>query len=178
MGVVRNISNGLEEVYPMFYRPLGASTSGGGVEMSAGRRVVTTDGGPIPQLFVRTHGTAASDAIAATMARIDPSLRLQTRPLSASLEERQKAFRVGPILAGLLGVFALVLATVGMFGVFAYAVRQRTREIGIRMALGAQPADVVRLILAGHSRAVGVGLFVGLLGAIAAFRSCGASRTA
>jgi putative ABC transport system permease protein len=168
VGVVRNISNGLEEVYPMFYRPLGASTSGGGVEMSAGRRVVTTEGGPIPQLFVRTRGTAASDAIAATVARIDPSLRVQTKPLAASLEERRKGFRVGPILAGLLGVFALVLATVGMFGVFAYAVRQRTREIGIRMALGAQPADVVRLILAGHSRAVGVGLFVGLLGAIAA----------
>jgi putative ABC transport system permease protein len=61
-----------------------------------------------------------------------------------------------------------MLATVGMFGVFAYAVRQRTREIGIRMALGAQSADVVRLILAGHSRAVMVGLVVGLLGAIAA----------
>ena len=136
--------------------------------MSAGRRVVTTEGGPIPLLLVRTHGTAASDAIAAAVARIDPSLRVQTRPLSASLEERRKAFRVGPILAGLLGVFALVLATVGMFGVFAYAVRRRTREIGIRMALGAQPADVVRLILAGHSRAVLTGLFVGLLGAVAA----------
>jgi putative ABC transport system permease protein len=168
VGVVRNISSGLEEVYPAFYRPLGASTSGGGVEMRAGRRVVTTDGGPIPQLLVRTTGAGVSEAIAAAVARLDPRVRVETRPLSASLEERRKGNRLGPILAGLLGVFALALATVGMFGVFSYAVRQRTREIGIRMALGAQPADVVRLILAGHSRAVSIGLVVGLIGAVAA----------
>jgi putative ABC transport system permease protein len=80
---------------------------------------------------------------------------------------------VGPILAGLLGVFALALATVGMFGVFAYAVRQRTREIGIRMALGAQRSDVVRLILAEHSRAVVIGLLAGLAGAVASTQLLG-----
>jgi hypothetical protein len=144
VGVVRNVSNGLEEVRPMFYRPLGASTSGGGIEMSGGRRVVTTEGGPIPLLLVRTHGTAVSDALIAAVTRIDPGLRVQTRPLSASLDERRKADRIGPILAGLLGVFALVLATVGVFGV-SPARWARTREIRIRMALGAQPADVVRL---------------------------------
>jgi predicted permease len=168
IGVVRNISNGLESVPPMFYRPLGATSGGGALEMSGGRRMVVTDGGPIPQLFVRTNGAAVSEAIATATARIDSRVRVQTKPLAATLEEQRKAFRVGPLLAGLLGVFALVLATVGMFGVFAYAVRQRTREIGIRMALGAQPADVVRLILGGHSRAVLGGLVFGLLGAIAA----------
>jgi predicted permease len=168
VGVVRDVSDGLESVYPMFYRPLGGSSPGGGIEMSGGRRVVGTDGGPIPLLVVRTNGTAIADQIGRTVARIDSRVRVQIRPLSASLEDRRKAFRVGPLLAGLLGSFALALATVGMFGVFAYAVRQRTREIGIRMALGAQPGDVVRLILAGHSRAVLVGLLVGLLGAVAA----------
>lgn len=54
-----------------------------------------------------------------------------------------------------------------MFGVFAYAVRQRTREIGIRMALGAPPSAVVRLVLAGHSRAMLAGLGIGVLGALA-----------
>jgi len=57
---------------------------------------------------------------------------------------------------------------VGMFGVFSYAVLQRTREIGVRIALGAPTAAVVRLVVAGHSRAVGVGAGVGLAGALAA----------
>jgi putative ABC transport system permease protein len=73
---------------------------------------------------------------------------------------------VGPILATSLGAFALALVTVGMFGVFAYAVQQRTREIGVRMALGAPPATVVRLIVAGHARAVLIGIVFGLRGAL------------
>jgi ABC-type antimicrobial peptide transport system permease subunit len=165
VGIVRNVSDGLDEAYPMFYQALGSSTSGGGIEIRNGRRVVT-DGGPMPLLFVRGTGAAAAEEIAGAVARIDARMRLQARPLAVILEERQKAFRVGPILAALLGTFALALATVGMFGVFAYAVRQRTREIGIRMALGARPADVVRLILVGHSRAVVGGLAVGFVGSL------------
>lgn len=75
---------------------------------------------------------------------------------------------MGPLLAAALGAFALMLASVGMFGVFAYAVQQRTREIGVRMALGAPPAAVVRLVIAGHSRAVFIGISAGLIGALAA----------
>jgi ABC-type antimicrobial peptide transport system permease subunit len=89
-------------------------------------------------------------------------------PLASSLEARLKEMRIGPLLAGALGLFALVLATVGLSGVFGYAVSQRTREIGIRLALGAQPSAVVRLILGGHSRAVLAGLAIGLLGALGA----------
>jgi ABC-type antimicrobial peptide transport system permease subunit len=60
-----------------------------------------------------------------------------------------------------LGLFALILATVGMWGVFAYVVQQRTKEIGIRMALGARPPQVIRLVLGGSSRAVMIGLAAG-----------------
>jgi ABC-type antimicrobial peptide transport system permease subunit len=67
-----------------------------------------------------------------------------------------------------LGVLGLTLATIGMFGVFAYAVRQRTKEIGIRMALGASPVTIVRLVLSGNTRAISVGLAAGLVGALAA----------
>jgi ABC-type antimicrobial peptide transport system permease subunit len=74
------------------------------------------------------------------------------------------------VLAGVLGLLALTLASIGMSGVFAYMVRQRTREIGVRMALGAQPAQVVRLVLGSNLRALAGGLAVGLAGAFAATR--------
>jgi len=67
-----------------------------------------------------------------------------------------------------LGLFGLGLATVGMFGVFGYVVRQRTREIGIRIALGARSSEIIRLVLTGSSRPVIVGLIVGILGALGA----------
>jgi len=174
VGVVRNVSDGLEPVYPMFYRPFGSSSATGGATGAArdvgaqGGRIRVVAGGGFSTLVVGSGRANLSDEIARVVAQVDPRVKSQTKLLSVTLEERRKAFRTGPMLAGLLGVFALGLATVGMFGVFAYAVRQRTHEIGIRMALGAQPADVVRLILSGHSRAIVGGLSVGFLGAIAA----------
>jgi putative ABC transport system permease protein len=168
IGVVSSLSSGVEPGGPMVFRPFNASTPGGLRSIGRGGQAIDDGGGPIPFLIVRLGERGSADAIAATVAYIDPRLRVTVTPLSKSLEELRRNFRIGPLLAGLLGVFALALATVGMFGVFAYAVRQRTREIGIRMALGAQSADVIRLIVGGHSRAVLIGLTVGLLGAVAA----------
>jgi hypothetical protein len=170
VGVVRNLSDGLDEVYPTFYRPLGSSSATGAArDVGAPRgQVRVVVGGGFSSLVIRSARAGLSDEIARVVAQVDSQVRAKTKLLSATLEERRQAFRAGPILAGLLGAFALGLATVGMFGVFAYAVRQRTREIWIRMALGAQPADVVRLILSGHSRAVLAGLTVGLAGSLAA----------
>ena len=145
----------------MFYRPIAPGTDVLDF-ISADLRASQA-----PKLLLKTRGAAPADEIARMVARLDPRVRIRAAPLSASLNAMLASARWGPILAAALGAFALVLATVGMFGVFAYAVRQRTREIGIRMALGAQPAAVVRLVLAGHSRAVLAGLAVGLVGAIA-----------
>jgi ABC-type antimicrobial peptide transport system permease subunit len=71
---------------------------------------------------------------------------------------------------GSFGVLALVLATLGVYGVMAYAVSQRTREIGIRMALGAQAADVLRMVVGGGAIIAAAGVAVGLLGAFAVSR--------
>jgi ABC-type antimicrobial peptide transport system permease subunit len=73
-------------------------------------------------------------------------------------------------LAGLFGIVALLLAAVGLYGVTAYIVAQRTNEIGIRMALGADRVRVIDLVLRGALKRVGAGLILGLPLAIVAGR--------
>jgi ABC-type antimicrobial peptide transport system permease subunit len=76
--------------------------------------------------------------------------------------------RAAALLLGVLGALALVLSATGIYGVVSHTVARRTREMGIRMALGASPADVVRLAVSGGMRLVGVGGVVGYALAIAA----------
>jgi ABC-type antimicrobial peptide transport system permease subunit len=115
------------------------------------------------------RGTAdLVQAIGRMAARLDPRVRVQATPLSEQRDAMLQTARWGPILAATLGLFALALTTVGVSGVFAFAVRQRRREIGVRMALGAPPSAVVHLILSRHARALGVGLALGLAGSLAA----------
>jgi putative ABC transport system permease protein len=87
------------------------------------------------------------------------------RPMSALLSDALFPARMGAILLGAFGIIALVLAAVGVYGVTSYSVARRTREVGIRMALGARRSDVLRLVLKEGLVTVGIGVAVGLVAA-------------
>lgn len=93
--------------------------------------------------------------------------------LSAHLEESTAADRLTTSLVALCGGMALLLATIGVYGVNAYAVVRRSREIGIRVALGARPPDVARLILGEGLRVMGFGVALGLVAAALTARALG-----
>lgn len=102
---------------------------------------------------------------------IDPNLTLvSVRTLQQQVDISFEQERAVAGLAGLFGIVALVLAAVGLYGVTAYTVAQRTNEIGVRMALGADRMNVVELVLRGAFSRVGLGLILGIPLAIAAGR--------
>ena len=82
-------------------------------------------------------------------------------------------YRVGAGLAAVLGVLGLILAIVGVYGVVSYAASQKTHEIGVRMALGAQPADILKMIFSQGLFIVAIGLAVGIATALAAAQVVG-----
>jgi putative ABC transport system permease protein len=86
--------------------------------------------------------------------------------IAESLADR----RFSMILLGTFAALALLLASVGIYGVISYVVGQRTQEIGVRMALGARPADILRLILSGAGRLTLIGIGVGFVAALALTR--------
>jgi predicted permease len=150
VGVVKDTNSVyIDRIEPLVYLPLEAPSSARVLVPAAGN---------------------ASEIVRAAVARRDLRVRVQITPLSENLERALAPSRAGAQLAGVLGGFALVLATVGMFGVFAYVVEQRTREIGIRMALGALPHQVVGIVLRSSSRALVAGLAVGIGAAVGASR--------
>src|SRR5206468_9788917 len=98
---------------------------------------------------------------------IPPRFRTFSQIYSASLGSR----RFNVILIGFFGITALLLATAGVFGVMAYSVSRRTREIGVRVALGAGSRDVLRMILGQGLRTIFIGVAMGLAGSLALTRT-------
>jgi predicted permease len=126
-------------------------------------------------LSIAVRTTADPLGLAAAVTRearaLDPNLPLyDVKTMEQQLSESLARRRFAMLMLGLFAVIALLLASVGIYGVISYTVAQRTREIGIRVALGAQTRDVLHLIVRHGMSLTGIGVALGLVAAIAATR--------
>jgi putative ABC transport system permease protein len=121
---------------------------------------------PIPSftLLVRTSGdpSGVSAAVSRAVQSVDPDVPLyQVRTLESIASDRVAERRLAAVLISIFGMLALALAAVGTYGVMSYAVTQRSHELGIRMALGAQRIDIFKLVLRSGMMLAGIGLVIG-----------------
>ena len=108
--------------------------------------------------------------VEAAIRRVDPQLAVTVRPLDAQIGATLVRERLVAILSGFFGGLALLLVALGLYGVTAFAVGRRRAEIGIRLALGAAPGGVVRLVLRDVAVLVGVGIAIGGVAGLLAAR--------
>jgi predicted permease len=151
VGVVKDTKFGSlrEKVGPMFFLPFSQANTGRG-QMT---------------LEVRTAGDATSIAagIRREVRTLDPNaLPFAVETLDAQVEASLSQERLIAFLSSLFGALAWALASVGVYGLMSYNVARRTRELGIRMALGAQPGDVLRIVLQDTLAMVAVGISIGV----------------
>lgn len=152
--------------FPLAYMPTVQHTRDASLETLQ----VRTEGDPklmIPELE-RTIGSLAPDL---------PIFEVKTMTDALYTLNGFLAFEVAAGLAAAMGILGLVLSIVGVYGVISYAASQRTHEIGVRMALGAQPQQILRMILRQGIAIVALGLVVGVLAALAAAKLVGTFLT-
>ncbi len=134
----------------------------------------------VPYRFAPTINTGLTIRVAGDPAQITGAAREEIRASDAALpvfevrtaeELRQSSFwqdRLFGIMFSVFGAIALVLASIGVYGMLSYSVSQRTQEIGVRMALGAERRDVMRLIVGHGLKLAGIGVVFGIAGAFGA----------
>jgi predicted permease len=123
-------------------------------------------------VFVRTSDIAgAAKALRAEVARLDPTMFVDVMPMTEAVGASLVPAQAGAAVTSGFGALGALLAMMGIYGLVAFTVAQRTREIGIRKAVGATTRDIVGLVLSGSAVPVGIGLVMGLglgtLGAVA-----------
>ena len=128
-------------------------------------------------IVLKTNGNPASLAasLRAAVAEVDrdqPLVRVRT--MEDAMSESVAQPRLRTTLLALFSAVALVLSLIGVYGVMAYAVSERTHELGVRIALGATPGDIRSLVVSEGTRLAGIGIAIGIAGALAASRALGA----
>jgi ABC-type antimicrobial peptide transport system permease subunit len=131
--------------------------------------------GSLQTLQVRTNGDPAAmipvvERLLSGMAPDLPVFDVKTMTQALDTLNGLMVFQLGAGLAAVLGALGLILSIVGVYGVISYSAAQRTQEIGVRMALGARPGDILWMVLRHGSLVVASGLAIGLLCAFAAGR--------
>jgi ABC-type antimicrobial peptide transport system permease subunit len=128
---------------------------------------------PFTLIELRSATSAPTDLIPgvkAAMEEVNRDVTLQFIPLSTQVAESLTRERLLATLSGFFGALALLLSTIGLYGVMSYNVARRRNEIGIRMALGAEQSRVLRMVLREVALLIGIGLAIGLSLALATTR--------
>jgi len=164
VGVVKDIrmSRQQQQFSPCVYVPYLQQTRrfmGAGYGVRAGMYfILRTQGKPM----------AISESVRKTVAEVDPNRPVANmRTVEQYLDQQVQHLHVYVLLLGIFGAIAAVLAAIGIYGVMAYSVAERTKEIGIRMALGASANDIFRLVVLHAVVLVVIGLTLGLMGSLA-----------
>jgi len=154
---------------PMFYVPLAQNVDYAQEVMKRIELQSHFIGGIM--LVTNTPPGAVEPVVTRALSEVDPNLTINSvRTMQEQVDLSFNQERALASLAGLFGVVALLLAAIGLYGVTAYSVAQRTNEIGIRMALGADRQTVIKLVLRGAFTRVAIGLLLGIPLAIGAGR--------